>query len=164
MMLLRDASAVFREERRDNHTTVEKIFEVNEEMNNMGNQRAVLGIDQCNNIGKIVRDLKLRPSFYKREFMTFDSDDEIKMRVYLYSIAICHQTHSLINRRRNLLGWDFMELAFLKMVKEDSELLAPSNLAKMSVNEMSEKIKPFFQTMDLQKNALLIDWANGPDF
>jgi len=132
------------EERCDKHATAEKIFEVNEEMNNMGNQRAVLGIDQCKNIGKIVKNLKFRPSFYKREFITFDSYDETKMRVYLYSIAICHQTHSLINRKRNLLGWDFMELAFLNMVKENSELLDPSNLAEMSVNEVSEKIKPFF--------------------
>lgn len=113
-------------------------------MNNMGNQRAVLSIDQCKIIGKIVKNLKFRPSFYEREFITFDSDDETKMRVYLYSIAICHQTHSLINRKRNLLGWDFMELAFLNMAKENSELLDPSNLAEMSVNEVSEKIKPFF--------------------
>ena len=117
---------------------------MNEGLNSMENQRIVLDIEQCKNIGKIVEDLKFRPDYYKREFITFDSDDEIKIRIYLYSIAICHQTHSLINRKRNLLGWDFMEFAFLNMMKKNSQLLDPIILAEMSINEASEKIKPFF--------------------
>ncbi|MGD2142168.1 MAG: hypothetical protein PVH79_01655 [Candidatus Bathyarchaeota archaeon] len=103
-----------------------------------------MDVDQCYDIGSILKRLYFRPSFYEREFITFDSHVETKMRVYLYSIAICHQTHSLINRKMNLLGWDFMEFAYLNMVKADSELLDPGKLAEMSVDEVSVKIKPFF--------------------
>ncbi|MGD2200642.1 MAG: hypothetical protein PVJ38_03285 [Candidatus Bathyarchaeota archaeon] len=114
-----------------------------------------MDVDKCVDIGRIVKALKFRPSFYNREFITFDTSDEIKMRVYLYSIAICHQTHSLVNKKKNLLGWDFIEFAYLNMVKEDSQLLDPSNLADLSVDEVSLKIRPFFSDDGTPENCTL---------
>lgn len=108
------------------------------------NEKVRIDPERCRKIGMIIQRLKFRPSFYKREFLTFDADKETKLRAYLYSVAICHQTHTLINKRKNLKGWDYLEHVFLDLAKNRSELLKPEYLSDLSVTKLSDQLRPFF--------------------
>lgn len=99
---------------------------------------------QCEKVGEVLKKLQFRPSFYKREFLAFKGTEEAKIRIYLYTSAICHQTHALINKKKNLKGWDYIEYVFLNLARKKSKLLEPRYLAKLSVKELSEKLKFLF--------------------
>ncbi|OQX81716.1 MAG: hypothetical protein B6D61_00380, partial [Bacteroidetes bacterium 4484_249] len=60
------------------------------------NNKVSVNIEQCNNIGNTLKQMSIRPEFYKREFLSFESDRETKLRVYFLSVAICHQTYNLV--------------------------------------------------------------------
>jgi hypothetical protein len=72
-----------------------------------------INIKQCEKIAQIVKKLKFRPSFFKREILTFAEDKETKARVYFYVSAICHQTRKLKSEKRNLVGWDYLTKVFI---------------------------------------------------
>ncbi|MBD3155620.1 MAG: hypothetical protein GF368_03105 [Candidatus Aenigmarchaeota archaeon] len=99
---------------------------------------------QCEKVANIIQNLRFRKSFYQDEFTLIKVDPEIKMRAYIYSIAICHQTHTLISKKRNLVGWGYLKFVFTKLMKTNSELLDPKYLEKLTTDELSEKLKPFF--------------------
>lgn len=84
---------------------------------------------KCEEVAERLRDLNIRKKFYTREFLSFDADRETKLRVYLLSAAICHQTHELHHPRLNLWGWDYLEYGFLKMFRERNVLLNPGYLS-----------------------------------
>lgn len=107
-------------------------------------KRVQVNIEKCKDISKIIKNLKIRPSFYKRKFLSFKSDKETKLRSYFFSVAICHQTHGLINKKLNLIGWDYLEYVFLNFAKNKSELLDPNYLAKESVKSLSNRLEPIF--------------------
>jgi len=107
-------------------------------------KKVLVNEGQCEKVGKVIKTLKLRSSFYEREFLIFQSDRETKLRAYLYSVAICHQTHPLINRRLNLKGWDYLEKVFLDLAQENSQLLNPGVLMEMSLDALVELLKPLF--------------------
>jgi hypothetical protein len=85
--------------------------------------------ERCISTGKVVKSLKIRPEFYNREFIRFDADRETKLRVYLLSVAICHQTHNLRNPEKNLYGWEYLEHGFLEMFRSKNALLNPGYLS-----------------------------------
>lgn len=118
-------------------------------------KRVNVDIEQCEWIGNILKNLKFRPSFYQREFIAFQADKETKMRAYLYSVAICHQTYNLANKKRNLFGWDFLEFAYTNLAKNNSELLDPVYLSSLSTDELSEKLKPIFSDDGNPENCTL---------
>ncbi|MBN2174917.1 MAG: hypothetical protein JW731_12355 [Bacteroidales bacterium] len=92
-------------------------------------EKAFVNRLQCEKIGKLIGTTDIRSSFYNREFLSFDTEREIKLRVYFISAAICHQTHTLYHPKLNLWGWYFMEYTFLQMVKNRSALLNPGYLS-----------------------------------
>ena len=108
------------------------------------NDKAAINTKQCKHIGEIIHNLKFRPSFYQREFLTFNSDKETKLRAYFYSVAICHQTYTLINKRKNLKGWDYLEYIFLNLAKNNPNQLDPGHLSNLSTDELSNKLKHIF--------------------
>ena len=130
-------------------------------------QSAEVNASQCKKIGQAVKNLRLHSSFYQREFIAFKADKETKLRAYFWAVAICHQTHTLINKKDNLKGWEYLEQVFSNLAKDDSELLDPGVLAELTIEELSTKLKPLFAddnnpnhcTLDRleERSRLLID-------
>ena len=98
--------------------------------------------EQSEKIGEIVKTLKFRPTFYERDFIQIDAP--LKMAMHFYAVGICHQTYHLANPKLNLYGWDFIEYAFLDILKNSPSLLDSKEIVKLSQLELIEKIKPFF--------------------
>ena len=111
--------------------------------------------EQCKKIGNIVKNYKFKPSFYKRELITFKADKETKARTYLYAVAICHQTHTLINKKLNLKGWDYLSCVFINLAKNKSDLLNPENLSSLSIKELSNTLKKLFSDDNNPENCTL---------
>jgi hypothetical protein len=101
---------------------------------------------KCHQVGEVLSEYKVRDSFYHRDFLSFDASRETKLRVYLMSAAICHQTHHLFHEKLNLWGWDFLEYGFLQMVKEKNPLLNPSYLGICKTEEVAEMLKRIFSS------------------
>jgi hypothetical protein len=110
---------------------------------------------QCRNTGLILKKNSIRPSFYEREFLSFKADRETKLRLYLFSAAICHQTYSLANRGLNLYGWDFLEYGFLQMIKNHSFLFKNLNPVDCSVKNIREHLAVTFSENGDAKNCTL---------
>ena len=111
--------------------------------------------EQCEFIANKLKDLKFKPEIFQREYLTFPADKETKLRVFLFSAAICHQTHALINKKRNLKGWDYLEFVFAQLGKENSLLINPNYLAQQSPVELSEQLKPLFADDGNPENCTL---------
>ncbi len=120
--------------------------------------------EQCKKIGNIVKNYKFRPSFYKREFITFEVDKETKARAYFYAVAICHQTHTLINRKLNLKGWDYLSYVFINLAKDNSDLLNPKYLSSLTIKELSSRLKILFSEDDDPENCTLDRLSERADF
>ncbi len=86
-------------------------------------------VERCRQVAGLVAGLRIRRSFYDRDFLTFDADRETKLRVYLMAAAICHQTRDLHHPGLKLWGWDYLEYGFLKLVHEKHVLLNPGYLS-----------------------------------
>jgi hypothetical protein len=85
--------------------------------------------DRCHRVAGAIKNLNIRKTFYNRPFLSFDADRETKLRVYLLSAAICHQTHKLHHPGLNLWGWEYLEYGFLKMLEERNVLLNPGYMS-----------------------------------
>lgn len=72
------------------------------------------------------------------------SDPETKLRAYLFCVAICHQTHTLIQKSLNLVGFNYLEKVFADLAKMESELLDPAFVAKMTSQELALKLGELF--------------------
>lgn len=65
----------------------------------------VINEEQCQLVAQRLAPLKFRKELLQREYLTFPANIETKLRVFLYSAAIWHQTHTLIFKSKNLKGW-----------------------------------------------------------
>ncbi len=106
--------------------------------------KVIVNEEQCQLIAQRLMPLEIRPHHFQRPYLTFPSDRETKLRAWLYSTAICHQTHTLINKKRHLKGWDCFEYVYANLGKENSPMLDPRFLARLTVNQLIEKLKPLF--------------------
>ena len=95
-------------------------------------------------IGEVIKSLKFRQSFLERDFLKFDDTIENRMRLYFFSVAICHQTYNLADEKKNLFGWDYLEFVFMKIQKDTPELTDPEFQSKCSVEELMEKLSDVF--------------------
>jgi hypothetical protein len=107
-------------------------------------QKVVLNKKKCIEIGNVINTLKFRQTFLERDFLKFDDTIENKMRLYFFSVAICHQTYSLADVKRNLFGWDYLEFVFMKIQKDNPELIDPEFLSNCSVKELKERLADVF--------------------
>jgi hypothetical protein len=110
---------------------------------------------QCRKIAGIIANLNFRPSFYKRKFITFRADAETKVRVYLYSLAICHQTQTLKSEKLKKAGWDYLECIFINLAKSKSQYLNPYNLVKKTPNLLASKLGELFSDTGRAKDSTL---------
>ena len=106
--------------------------------------KVIVNNQQCELIAKRILPLRFRKDHFERPFLTFPSNKETKLRAFLFAAAICHQTHTLINKKKNLKGWSCLEDVFTLLGKENSQLLNPEFVANLSSAELSEKLKPLF--------------------
>ena len=111
--------------------------------------------EKCKHVGEVLKGINIRPEFYKREFLSFNNARETKLLVYLFSAAICHQTHSLYHPGLNLWGWDYLEYGFLKMVSENSPLLSPDYLATEPESSISNELLAAFSVDGNPGNSTL---------
>lgn len=126
--------------------------------------KTILNKEQCKLIAKTIKPLQFRKQHLERPLLTFQADKETKLRTYLFLSAICHQTHSLINKKLNLKGWSFSEYVFTNLGKENSELLNPNFLAKLTTNQLIEKLKPLFSDDGNPNNCTLDKLDQRADF
>jgi hypothetical protein len=106
--------------------------------------RVSLNIDLCKRIGRTIASYKLRNDFYQREFLSLAIDEETKLRMQFYAVAICHQTHTLYHSGLNLWGWDYLEYAFIEIARNKPGLIDPAVIRKLSVNELATNLRPWF--------------------
>lgn len=126
--------------------------------------------EQIDNVAKILSKLKLNPRFYQRPFLTIKKDKESLLRMYFFSVAICHQTHTLHSEKVNLWGWDYMEYGFMEMLKNDCPVLQPKYLISTDKNIIKNQLAAYFsdehskETTSLdrldERVDLMIDAAN----
>ncbi len=109
--------------------------------------------EQSKKIGKIVKTLEFKPSFYERDFVQIHSP--LKMAMHFYAVGICHQTYNLANPKLNLFGWDFMEYGFLDILKNDPYLLNSNEIVKLSRHKLIQRIKPFFAEDNIPEKCTL---------
>lgn len=95
---------------------------------------------QCQQLGVLLKGLSIRPEFLQRAFLNIPEDRETRLRVYLFSAAICHQTHHLYHPAKNLWGWEYMEYGFLEMVRLNKAMLNPGIIEVCSVEEVKEQL------------------------
>ena len=109
--------------------------------------------EQSKKIGKIVKKLNFKGSFYDRDFIQIDN--KLKMAMHFYAVGICHQTYTLANPKLNLYGWDFMEYGFLDLMQNSPHLLISHKIVKLSVQQLIEELKPFFAVDNDPKQCTL---------
>jgi hypothetical protein len=104
--------------------------------------------EQCEKIAQIVKKLKFRPDFLRREILTFTDDKEMKARVCFYATAICHQTRKLISEKRNLTGWDYLTKVFIELSQKEPAFFEAKNLKLMDRDKLAERLKILFSDYD----------------
>ncbi|MBE0639441.1 MAG: hypothetical protein IH598_13070 [Bacteroidales bacterium] len=114
-----------------------------------------LSVDQCHKVAEVIRHLNPRQDFYRREYLTFDADPEIKFRMHFFAVAICHHTYSLHHPGLNLWGWDFIEHVFLQMAKVEAPLLNPDFIVSSSITEICNQLKVWFTHDEQPENCSL---------
>lgn len=95
-----------------------------------------MNIKQIELIAEKLKDIRIKDSYRNREFITFNARRDKKIMAYLFCSSICHQTHSLINIDKNLIGWNYLEYVFLNLAKFDSKLLDIEYINRKSKNEL----------------------------
>jgi len=118
-------------------------------------EKVQVDIEQCKAVGKILQHLSIRPSAYEREFITFKMDPETKLRAYLFSVGICHQTHTLINKRLNLVGFNYLEKVFVNLAQTHSEMLDPAFVGRQTSQNLSSRIALLFSDTGDSKDSTL---------
>lgn len=103
---------------------------------------------QCKKIADIVRNLKYRKTYQQREYLSLKVPDEVQLRMFLFSWAICHQTHTLVNVKKNLKGWEYIEYVYTRLAKDDSEFLKPEYLVASRTAKITGRLRQLFSEND----------------
>ncbi|NOX46778.1 MAG: hypothetical protein GXO89_07355 [Chlorobi bacterium] len=110
---------------------------------------------QSEKTGLILKAYHIRPSFFQRPFLSLIAGRETKLRIYFYAAGICHQTRSLIDKSRNLAGWEYLEDIFLKLALEDSGFFQPEYLSSINISEITHNLKCLFSYDGQPENCTL---------
>ena len=110
---------------------------------------------QCIRTAEIISAFKIKKEFYNRSFITVRTNKERKLRAFFYVVAICHQTYNLVNKDRNLYGWDYLEEVFYELLKEESEFFNRDFLVARSTKEIESFIRPLFSADSNPANCTL---------
>jgi hypothetical protein len=117
--------------------------------------RVEVSVEQCAAIGKILQKLTLKPKVFERDYITFKADPEIKLRAYLFSVGICHQTHTLISKKSNLVGFNYLEAASVRLAQTCSPLLDPFFVSRQDPQKLSDDLALLFSDTGDRKDSTL---------
>jgi hypothetical protein len=106
--------------------------------------KVIVNEEQCKLIAERLAPLQFRKEHFKRPFLTFQADKETKLRAFLYSVAICHQTHTLHSEKLNIWGWEYLEHVYTNLGQDNSKLLDPQYLANLSNEELVKELTELF--------------------
>ncbi len=116
---------------------------------------AYVNKEQSEKIGETLKSYHIRSSFFDRPFLSLNASRETKLRMYFYAAGICHQTRSLIDKSRNLAGWEYLEDVFLKLALEDSIFLHPEYLVSISTKGIIKQLQILFSFDGQPENCTL---------
>lgn len=111
--------------------------------------------EQTVKIGQALKDFRIKEEYKNREFLTFQSVHEKKIVGYLFCAAICHQTYSLVNKSKNLVGWNYLEHVFSNLAKEDSNLLSIEYVSGREERELISEFGKLFPEVDGSERCTL---------
>lgn len=117
--------------------------------------RVIVNIDQCKAMGKVLQTLSVKPTIYQREYFSLRVPAETKLRMFFFSIGICQQTHTLISKKLNLVGFNYLEKVFADLAKANSELLDPFFVKSQTPQALSEWFAPLFSETGDPKDCTL---------
>jgi len=117
--------------------------------------KVTVNIDQCKAIAKVLQTLSIKPIVYQREYFRVNVSAEIKLRMFFFSIGICHQTHTLINKKLNLIGFNYLEKVFSDLAKTNSEWLDPLFVKNLTPKVLSERFAVLFSETGDPKDCTL---------
>ena len=117
--------------------------------------KAIVNKELSQRAGEILRGINIRKDFYQRIFLNLKAVRETKMKVYLFSAAICHQTYTLFHKTKNIYGWDFMEYGFQQMVNDNALILNPEFLATSPEKEIKDQLRKYFSHDNNPDNCTL---------
>lgn len=100
--------------------------------------------ERCRAVGLLTGTLRIRQSFYERRFLKARLQEEAKLSMLFGAVAICHQTHALQSKKRNLSGWDYMEAVFLSLAEQGSWLLEPTIVANAKKDVIAKELMSAF--------------------
>jgi hypothetical protein len=106
-------------------------------------------------VGETLKGYHIRPSFFQRPYLSLNANRETKLRIYFYAAGICHQTRSLIDKSRNLAGWEFLEDVFTKLALDDAKFLWPEYLSSISISEIIHQLQILFSDNGSPENCTL---------
>lgn len=118
-------------------------------------KRVLVNKGQCELIALKIKPLCFRKNHFERPFLNFSSDSETKLRAFLFAVAICHQTYTLVDKKRNIVGWNCIEDVFTQLGKENSRLLDPKYLKNLSINGLVQELKIVFSFGEDVNNCTL---------
>jgi hypothetical protein len=99
---------------------------------------------QIEGITEKLEDITIKDSYRNREFITFNAKRNKRIIAYFFCSAICHQTYSLVNRDKNLIGWNYLEYVFSNLAKSDSELLDIEYINRKTKDELITEFQQLF--------------------
>jgi len=103
-------------------------------------------------VGERLSHLKIRSTFYDRPFLNLETSENNKFIIYLLAAGICHQTYTLYHPKKDIYGWDYMEYAFIEMLKNKSPLLQTKFLSRAKEETIkTELITAFSYDRESQK-------------
>jgi len=111
-------------------------------------EQVSINIKQIQGITERLKNINIKDSYRKREFITFDSKREKKIIAYLFCAAICHQTQNLLNSDKNLMGWNYLEYVFLNLAKSDSKLLDIEYVNSKTEDQLTIEFQKLFPESD----------------
>ncbi len=100
--------------------------------------------EQCILISKVLPQLRIRPEFLTRPFLSYPLEKETRLRMLFYSVAVCHQTRSLKSDKHKLYGWDLIEKTFLDLAIGQSMLLDAQLLNRASAESIATELQVAF--------------------
>ncbi|MBU1167858.1 queuosine salvage family protein [Patescibacteria group bacterium] len=110
---------------------------------------------QCKKIAEVVNGLTFNKTHFNRPYLDITGNKEEKLRTYLFSVAICHQTQNLFSKKYQLAGWDYIEKVFANLAKDKSTLLDLEYLDKSKPKEIEIELRKSFSDSNKQEDSTL---------
>lgn len=118
-------------------------------------KKIIVNQKQVERIAESLSPLQICDNHNKRPFLVFEASKETKLRAYLFASAICHQTHSLIDIRKNLKGWSVIENVFTNLGTANSKIIDPKYLNNLTPFKLGNQLRVVFSGDDDLKNCTL---------